>query len=97
MVEANLKQSIAKAQEATKQIVELPSLIISHKDKDGQGYRLSAAVKIVGKPLLIQTKENDIVQIMPGDVVLHVEQAGRCWTKEEALKLRDFITACFGD
>lgn len=93
----DIKEAIKNAVAATKQVVELPSLIISHKDKDGQGYRLSAAVKIVGKPLVIQTKEDEIIQIMPGDVLLHIEQAGRCWTKAEALKLRDFITECFGE
>jgi hypothetical protein len=88
---------IKEAQQVIKTKNDLPSMIISNRDKDGKGYRLSACIKIMEKDLIITPKDDKIITMEKGDPVLHIEQMGRYWSKTEALELRDFITECFGE
>jgi DNA-binding GntR family transcriptional regulator len=90
-------QIIKEVQEIAKAKDQLPALIISTRDKLGHGYRLSASIKILDADLIITPIDNNIISMKNGDPVLHIEQIGRCWSKDEALQLAQFINECFGE
>lgn len=86
---------IKQSSDAVKAKPKLPRLIIAHKGLKGEGYRLAATVRVLESGYDVLDKEKNKFILNPGDIVLHIEQQGRPWTKDEALQLRDFITECF--